>query len=482
MQKKSMKKNAVLNALRNCMNIAFPLITFPYVSRVLGVVGLGDYNYANSIISYFLMFAALGIVTYAVREGAQYRESRNDFSRFSSEIITINLISTVISYLLLFITLVFVQSFYSVRSYVLVFSLEIIFTTIGVDWIYTIYEDFGYITVRGLIFKLISVALMFLFVHSKDDVMWYVITTVIASVGSNTLNAIHARKYISLVKVNFNELKRHIRPILVIFASNIAVSIYINSDITMLGMMKSNYVVGIYSTSTKIYNIIKNLLAAILIVSIPRFSLFAGNKETQKFNELLQKVIDYITLLLVPAVFGMVIYSKNIIRLVSGSEYISAYKSLIILSSALIFSIFSWIYSSCVLIPYKRENYYLMATVISAFINIGLNLVLIPRYSEIAAAFTTFLSELFMFLICYLKAKPLCKAKILNKNTLDTVIACAGITLLYLFARDKVEGSNILFIALIILSVVVYFGIHLILRNHIVVEQVNSFKGRIHKA
>ena len=161
--------NAFLNGLRSVLNLLFPLITFPYVSRVLSVSGIGIYNFSNTYISYFILIAGLGIATYAIREGAKYRNDRRKIEEFSSQIFSINMIATVIAYVLLFASLLIFKNLSNYVSCILIFSLQILFTTLGTEWIYTIYEDYAYITVRSIFFKVISIFLLFLLVKKPED-------------------------------------------------------------------------------------------------------------------------------------------------------------------------------------------------------------------------------------------------------------------------------------------------------------------------
>ena len=195
MKRKSIAVNAFLNGLRSLLNILFPLITFPYISRKLTVEGIGIYNFSNSIVSYFLMIAALGISNYAIREGAKYRNDKNKIERFSSEVFTINIASTLVAYVLLFLCLIIFSKLHSYILCILIFSLQIFFTTIGTEWIYQIYEDYTYITVRSIIFQIVSIILLFIFVKTPNDYLNYAAITVFSAVGANVLNFIHARQY-----------------------------------------------------------------------------------------------------------------------------------------------------------------------------------------------------------------------------------------------------------------------------------------------
>ena len=158
---KSIKVNMILNAIKGLMSIFFPLISFPYVSKVLGVDNIGRYNFANSIISYFILLAGLGINTYAIREGARLREKENEFKQFANEMFSINILSTIISYVLFALLLIIVPKFQCYKTLLIILSLQIIFKTIGIEWIYSIYEDYAYITLRSIIFQIISLILLF---------------------------------------------------------------------------------------------------------------------------------------------------------------------------------------------------------------------------------------------------------------------------------------------------------------------------------
>ena len=153
---KSIKVNMILNAIKGLMSIFFPLISFPYVSKVLGVDNIGRYNFANSIISYFVLFAGLGINTYAIREGARLREKENEFRQFANEMFSINILSTIMSYVLFALLLIIVPKFQEYKTLLIILSLQIIFKTIGIEWIYSIYEDYAYITLRSIVFQVIS--------------------------------------------------------------------------------------------------------------------------------------------------------------------------------------------------------------------------------------------------------------------------------------------------------------------------------------
>ena len=192
MKQKSIKRNAVLAAAKTLLSLVAPVITFPYITRILSVDALGQYNFSSSVVSYFVLLAGLGISTYAVREGANIRDDRKEISEFLSEIWVINIISTVIAYVLLILSILFIEKLVSYRVVILIISLNMLFNLYGKQWIYTIVEDFGYITLVQSAFQIIAVCLTFIMIRKPGDVYKYAILNVISSSGAYVLYGIHS--------------------------------------------------------------------------------------------------------------------------------------------------------------------------------------------------------------------------------------------------------------------------------------------------
>jgi O-antigen/teichoic acid export membrane protein len=339
---KSLKLNMVLNAIKGLMSVVFPLISFPYISRVLGVDNIGRYNFANSIISYIILAAGLGISTYAIREGARVRENHLEFEKFANEMFSINIVSTVVAYFILVVLLFAVPKFQEYMTLLIILSLQVIFKTIGIEWIYSIYEDYAYITVRSILFQVISLILLFVMVKNENDINNYAAITVISSVGSNVLNYFHARKYCRVKPTSVIDWKKHLKPIMILFAMSVTVTIYVSSDTTILGFLCDDHTVGIYSVSTKVYSIIKTVLSSVLVVSIPRLSAMLGKKDKAGFDAVSVDIYGTLLTIVAPAIVVLIALRKQIVLLISDAEYSTASSSLAILSVALLFCLGAW--------------------------------------------------------------------------------------------------------------------------------------------
>lgn len=481
MKKKSLGKNAVLNTFKSLMGVIFPLITFPYVSRVLGVDSLGKYNFAYSVNSYFLMIAALGISSYAVREGAPLRDDREKFNHFSSQVYTINLISSAIAYALVGLSLLLIPKFQNYTACILVFSIEIIFTTIGVEWVYIINEEYAYITFRRIAFQLISMVLLFTLVKDENDVIVYCAISVFANAGANILNVFNVRKYCKLRIVKDVEWGRHLKPIMIIFASTVAVKIYTSSDTVMLGFFCGDHEVGLYSVAVKIYNVLKPLLSAISVVSIPRLAAYAGKNDMVSYQRTAKQIFSSLLVIILPAVVGLFMLSENAILFLSGAEYIDANLSLKLLSVAVAFSIFSSFYNQCALIPMKLEKSFLVATIVSACVNIGLNFVLIPLFGQNGAAFTTVVSEFVSMFMCYMAARKKVRIKQMDRTVFSSLIGCVAIVLICLWTTSNIASNILCIVVSVIASVVVYFALLILMKNPVIMDGLKSVVQKIKK-
>lgn len=475
-RKKSLGFNGLLNGVRSALNLVFPLITFPYITRVLSVGSVGAYNFSNTYVGYFILLAGLGISTYAVREGAKYRDNRERLSKFASEIFAINLWSTVVSYVLLFMSLLIFRNLQTYLLFILIFSVQIFFTTVGIEWIYIINEDYSYITARSIIFKIISIVMLFLLVKSRNDYLWYAGITVFSSVGSNVLNYINANKICDIRLTTNINWKKHLKPIFIIFASTLAVNIYLSSDTTILGIMKSDYDVGIYSITVKIYNIVATLLGSVMTVTVPRLSMLMGQGKMKEYKETFIRVINVLALLVIPGTIGLMMLSQEIVLLIAGPKYLESTNALRIIGLAVIFSNFSFVFYNCVLIPAKREKQGLFNTIAAAIVNVLLNICLIPMFAYDGTSFSTVVAEIMTTVMNFWAGKDIIKSTVFSKrviHNLFTVLIASIFVAISCWICKLIFASLLLRIgASVISSGIVYFVALVLLKNELVVSKL----------
>lgn len=393
-KKHRLATNAMLNCLRVCSNIILPMISFPYLTRILHVNNFGKISFCTSIISYFILLSGLGISNYSIREGARIRENNEQLSQFSGEIFTIHLFSTFFTYCLLFLFLFTWKAKKDYKLIVAILSISILSNAFSFDWLPNVLEDFFFITVRVISVQVLSIVAIFLFVKKSEDYFIYTCITALTSIISGILNFLYAKKKIKICIIREFNWKTHLKPILILFANTLMITIYLQSDITMIGIFKGDHEVGLYRISVQIYSAIKTMLNAITVVTIPRLSLYLNSKKKDTYNQLVSMIIGSLLYLCIPAMFGLFLISKNCIALIGGTEYISSVLSLKILCFALIAAVFGNFFINAVLITNHQEKKAFLATVTSAIVNILLNLFFVPEFGFIGAAITTLISEI----------------------------------------------------------------------------------------
>lgn len=475
MKNQSMKLNFLFNTLKTLMTILFPAISFPYASRILGVKQIGAVQYSSSIVSYFALFAALGISVYSVREGAKLRNDRKKLSKFSSEMLLINLISTGISYtvLLLFICLNFFNGYVIL---ILVSSLLIVFTTLSVEWLYQIMEDYAYISLRSLIIQIISLILLFTFVKSKEDYLVYAFIIVFSTSGYFFMNLISSRRFVDFFRVGKLELSKHIKPILVVFGVSVASSIYLNIDVVVLGAIFGDYEVGLYTVAVKINVIVRGLISSVGIVVLPRLTNYLYNHKYKEYNQMLRSGVSLNLMLAIPCAIGLFMLSKETILLVSGAEYLGATFASRILAANLIFSTLDGLLYYQVLIPYNLEKKACFGTIFGAVVNLILNFLLVFKFSYNGVAVATLIAEVLVFIMFLYILKEKINIKYLFSDVYKFILAGLPIIPICYFGMRIGNGLVLSLLLVIILSATVYFILLYFLKVSLVHEGLRDIK------
>lgn len=476
---KSIKKNAVYNVIRRMLTVIFPLITYPYATRILGADSLGKVNYTYSIINYFTLLATFGVTSYGAREGAKYRDDKKEFNQFTKEVFSVNVFFSAISFLALAVLAVLWKNGGSYRYLLFLQSGLIFFTALGVDWINVVYEDYSYITVRSLFANILTLVFLFLFVKNKNDYPLYSLLPVISNGVICFSNLYYCRRYAKIRVESLSKAKHRIKPMSIFFVNELTVSIYVNADTTMLGLLTNDYNVGIYSVAVKIYTIIKTIFAAIYSVALSRLTYYFSKEMYIEYKKLLTEIVSVLFLLLIPGALGLCLLSPEISIIIGGSNFASSAYPLQILSAALVFAILGGIASSCINLSMGLEKINLRATIYSAVLNIVLNIPCILLFKEKGAALTTALSELFVFLYCIKKngnAFKYVELKEVKKNLIFSFTGCACVAIVCFVGRLIIKGMFIRVIFDVIVSCTFYFGVLLIFRNPLLISVVSKYK------
>ncbi|MBP3621883.1 MAG: flippase, partial [Lachnospiraceae bacterium] len=375
-------------------NIIFPLITFPYATRILLPAGMGKISFATSVVAYFSMFAQLGIPTYGVRTCAKIRDDKEKLSKTVQELLLINIITVLISYAVFAGAILAVPRFNREKELLIVMGISILLNAMGVEWLYKALEQYSYITIRSIIFKVVALLSMFLLIHNKEDYIIYGGITIFAASASNILNFINLRKHIILKPLGGYELKKHMKPMLVFFAVSVAATIYTNLDNVMLGFMKDDTEVGYYTAAVKVKTILVSFITSASVVLLPRASLYIEKGAKDEFYRILNKTLRLILLMAIPLAIYFIMYAEESILLLSGKEFIDSILPMQIIMPTLIFIGMTNLIGIQMLVPLGKEMLVFWSEVAGAIIDLILNAILIPSYGAAGAAVGTLVAEI----------------------------------------------------------------------------------------
>lgn len=392
-KQKSLKLNFIMNSILTMSSFIFPLITFPYVSRILLPGGTGKVSFATSVISYFAMFAQLGIPTYGIRACAKVRDNRKELTKTAQEIFGINIVMTLLAYAVFVVALITVPRLQQDKTLFLIVSTTMIFNAIGMEWLYKALEQYTYITIRSIIFKFVALVAMFLLIHEKSDYVIYGGISILASSASNVFNFVNVHRYIGFRPVGQYDFKRHLKPITVFFAMSCATTVYTHLDTVMLGFMTTDADVGYYNAAVKIKTILVSIVTSLGTVMLPRASYYVEHGMKEEFHRITCKAINFVFLLATPLMVYFMLFAKEGIFFLSGDAYAGSIAPMQLIMPTLLFIGLSNIMGIQILVPLGKEKVVLYSEIAGAVVDLIINWILIPSMASAGAAIGTLVAE-----------------------------------------------------------------------------------------
>lgn len=454
MKSKSLKVNFVMNMILTMSSFIFPLITFPYISRILLPVGTGKVSFATSFVSYFAMVSQLGIPTYGIRACAKVRDNKEELTRTAHELLFINLFMCILSYVALGVALKYIPKLQNDRELYIIISFTIILNAIGMEWLYKALEQYTYITIRSVLFKFIALIAMFMLIHNQKDYVVYGAISIFAASASNILNFINIRKYIELKWMGNYSLKNHFKPIITFFAIACAGTIYTSLDNVMLGFMTTDADVGYYSAAVKIKTILVSIVTSLGAVLLPRASYYVENGMLNDFNKITSKALNFVFLIASPLVVYFIVFAKESVFFLSGSSYAGAIIPMQIIMPTVLFIGITNLLGIQILVPLGKEKMLLYSAIVGAIVDFIINAVCIPKFASAGASIGTLIAEFSVLVVQYM---------CLRKEILEVLKAihfsriCVAIVIgLLLSAWMKLMGEN--YFLKLTFSSILFFG------------------------
>lgn len=391
-QKVSIKKNFLYSSILTTANYIFPLLTYPYVSRVLGVTNIGICNFVDSVVNYFILISMMGVGIYGIREVAACKGDRGRLDRAFSDIFMLNTIATTIALALLLITTFAVPQLAAHKHLMLIGAMKLVFNYLLVEWLYKGLEEFRYITMRTLMVKTGYVISVFVFVRGPEDYPIYYLLIVMMIVINAVINSMYARHHVTL-RLRGLDMRRFVKPFFIFGAYSLITSMYTSFNVAWLGFVAGETQVGYYTTATKLYAILLSLYTAFTGVMMPRMSALLAEGRIDEAHVLLEKSMKILFGFALPLVILTTIAAPQIIMIISGPGYEGAIMPMRIVMPLMLIIGYEQILIVQTLMPMKKDKAVLTNSIIGAVIGVTLNILLVPVLKSTGSAIVWLASE-----------------------------------------------------------------------------------------
>lgn len=475
---RSVRTNYLYNLIYQITAILLPLITMPYVSRVLGPQGVGTNSLTNANTQYFMLLGTLGITMYATKKIATVRENRRKLRQTFWEIFSIQFIGCMISYII-FVLVLGIRS--SLGLYYMLQGFFILSSAIDISWYFVGIEDFKNASIRSFLVKIISVLLIFIFVKDSNDLWQYIlINSLTMFIGQFVMWIYVDKSTFSFKSLDKLRLRKHITPILVLFIPQVATQIYTVLDKTMLGVFSPTVEVGYYDQSQKIVRILLTILTSLGTVMMPRIASLISKNQHDIVKNTLKKSFTIISFLAIPIAFGIMGVSNRFIPMFFGYEYLSVIPLLKISSILVIIIGVGNVFGTQYMIAVGKNKEYTISVCVGAAVNFILNLILIPKFSALGAVIATVSAELSIALIQLWYSREIVDTSWI-KETYKYWISGIIMLIIVSFLGEGTYRNIFILARQIIIGPIVYFGILIILKDNMIRNSFNLLKSKLKK-
>ncbi len=479
MGKKSIAKNYIYNLSYQILTIILPLLTAPYISRVLGAENIGIYGYTTSIITYFILFGALGVSMYAQREIAYVQENVEKRSKIFFEIIIFRFITMSISILMYYLFFIRGSEY---QLYYSILVVELISTCLDISWLFQGLEEFKKTVTRNIIVKMLSFCCIFLFVKTKDDLPIYFIIYVASNLIGNMSLWLYIPKYIKKVKLSELNILKHLKPTLWLFIPQIAMQVYTVLDKTMIGnIIQNKSEVGFYEQAQKIIKLCITIVTSLGIVMVPRMANTFANGDKKKLKEYMCGSFRFVYFLALPIMFGLILISERFVPLFFGNGYDEVVRLINIISPVILFIGISNIIGTQYLLPTKKQKAFTISVTSGAIVNFILNSFLIQKMGAFGASIGTVIAEFCVTTIQILYIRNEFKIREIVMLGKNNFIASIIMTIPIILIGHFIQDALVCCIVQILVGMVCYIAILWLLKDKMVIDTMNKImeKGKI---
>ncbi len=471
-------KNYFYNLLLTLTNLLFPVLSFPYVSRVLGPEGIGQVQFVFSFAQYFSIIASVGIPIYGLREIAKHRDDSEARSKTFSELILINFLACVcLALAYLFVINVFHYFGHQHQLY-MVATLMVLLGFTNVEWIYSGMENFKAIALRSVGFKMLGLLMLYAFIKSRADYDLYLYLLIFSYLGNNLLSLMLLRKDIKFVSKGV-QLKHHLSPLFFILATTLAASMYTDMDTVLLGFLANKKAVGLYTAAVKLSKIAIPFVTSMNVVLIPQIGRQFAENNLKEVNFTLQKALRFILFFAVPATFGLALLAPELIVLFSGKEFLPAVSSMRMLALLPFVIGIAHLFLFMILVPsnHNRQMFVCVAGGLAA--SLLLNFLLVPRYNEAGSAFANVVAEIVVTGMYYYFIRKFFTINFPWRLLFEAVFCSLLFIPVVLFTRSLAFSVLLSVLLAVGECIVIYSLAQLLLKNDVALDGIAFIKSKV---
>ena len=453
-------KNYLYNLSYQLLVVVLPVIATPYITRVFSSSALGSYGYYNSIVTYFILLATLGVANYGTKEISGHRK---EVQKTFWGIYSLQVLATCLAPVIYIAVCLIIPSMNNLIAYILGFSL--LSRGLDISWLFQGMEDFKKITVRNTVVKLLGVVSIFIFVKKPSDLYLYIVLLVGYDLLGQLSMWLPAREHIGRPHLDIVYAKEHIKPVILLFLPQIAISLYITLDRTMLGALSSTTDVGIYDQALKLLNILLTIVTSLGSVMLPRVSNLLSLGNQKAVNKLHEMSFLVYNLVIFPMIAGILIVNKDFVNFFLGQDFQEARYAIAIMVFRMFFIGWTNIMGIQILIPHNKNREFMLSTTIPAFFSVGLNILLIPSLGYVGASIVSLATEGLVWLIqLYFTRSYLKEIKILPSMLKILVASLVMYGILYVIQPLLHFPSVVSVLISALLGLIIYAGLVLALR------------------
>lgn len=461
----SLAENYVYSVIYQIISVLIPIVTVPYISRVLGAEGIGINAYTGSIVQYFALFGTIGIGLYAGRSVAYKRDDRKSLSETFWSIFLLQFTLCAVSFILcMIVTIIFAGQY---RVIQMIQSLNLLAAAIDISWLFIGIEDLKKLVVRSIIIRILGIICIFAFVRNSGDLWVYTAISTFSLIFGQLVMWAYLYRVVDKHRVGYKDAIRHLKPSLELFIPQMAIQIYLVLNKTMLGVLANKQEVGLYENADKIVKMSLAFLTATGSVMLPRVANSFARGDKDKVRQYVYVTLNFVTYLAIPMTFGLIGISGRFVPWFLGNEFLKTSTLIILLSPVVIFVAWSNVIGFQYLIPTGKTREFTVSVVAGAGINFVLNLLLIKKFYSAGSAVATVIAEVMVTFIQFYLVRKDIKIMKLYKNLIRYNISGLAMFILVVVIGHFLDASYKTTIIQVLCGILIYIGMLFLLKSDI---------------